>query len=111
MQRNEDGTIKMDENARARLLVKTPGQALVYRRRVAKQEQIKREIKRQQGAWYDPDEPSIGQAKKLTADLLGLRPDQGLMHTLNKKDGLTRTVGVMEARSHVKAKKFVLPSK
>ena len=42
----------MDASARNRLLVKTPGQALVFRRREAKKERELKDLKRQQGAWY-----------------------------------------------------------
>jgi len=93
LSKNEDGTIRMDAFARERLLVKTPGQALVYRRKEAK----RLELERQRKGFYSTDAPSVGKAKLLMHDLLGLRADQSTTDLLNKKDGLTKKVGMMEA--------------
>ena len=91
--KNEDGTIRMDANARERLLIKTPGQALVYRRKETK----RLELERQRKGFYSADTPSVGKAKLLMHDLLGLRADQSTTDLLSTKGGLTRKVGTMEA--------------
>jgi hypothetical protein len=89
--KNQDGTIRMDDNARERLLVKTPGQALVFRRKEAKRQ----ELERQKRGFYSTDSPTVGKAKLLMHDLLGLRADQSTTDLLNKK-GMTRRTGTME---------------
>ena len=91
--KNADGTVKMDADARERLLVKTPGQALVYRRKMAK----KAEAERQRNAYYSVDDPTVGRAKLLVHDLLGLRADQSTTDLLDKKSGLTKKTGSMQA--------------
>ena len=91
--KNEDGSVRMDASARERLLVKTPGQALVYRRKEAK----RKELERQQKGYYNDNAPSVGKAKKLVHDLMGLRADQSTSDLLDKKSGLTSKTGTMEA--------------
>jgi hypothetical protein len=93
LQKNADGTVRMDALARERLLVKTPGQALVFRRKQAKLA----ELERQKHHFFDMNQPSIGKAKKLTHDLLGLRDDQSTTDLLDKRSGLTKKTGTMEA--------------
>jgi hypothetical protein len=51
--------------------IKTPGEALAYRRKKRAEE-----IEREHRAWGNTASVSLGRAKKLTHDMMGLRGDQ-----------------------------------
>ena len=65
--KNKDGSIVMDKDARERMKIKTPGEALAYRRKKRAEE-----IERERRAWGNPSALSLGRAKKLTHDMLRL---------------------------------------
>ena len=71
MLKNKDGSVVMDADARERMSIKTPGEALAYRRKKRAEE-----IARERMEWNNPHAISLGKAKKLTHDMLGLRPNQ-----------------------------------
>ena len=61
----------MNADTKERMSIKTPGEALAYRRKKRAEE-----IERERDQWRNPHAVSLGRAKKLTHDMLGLRANQ-----------------------------------
>ena len=86
--------------------IKTPGEALAYRRKKRAEE-----IEQERLAWRDPTALSLGRAKKLTHDMLGLRHDQGAGDLMQPARGLTTKLETEKMRPSLGPKnKFKKPN-
>ncbi len=106
MLKNKDGSIIIDADARERMSIKTPGEALAYRRKKRAEE-----IARERTQWHSPQAVSLGRAKKLTHDMLGLRPNQTVGDLTDPSKGLTTRLETMKPVTPMGPKnKFAKPN-
>jgi hypothetical protein len=104
--KNKDGSIIMNEDARTRLKIKTPGEALAYRRKKRAEE-----IEREKRIFFNPNAVSIGKAKKLTHDMLGLRSNQTITDLNKPSQGLTKRLETEKPKTPMGPKnKFTKPN-